>query len=75
MAQKAAFRTALEEALYIAQSSSTIQGMSVTADKELADLIDWLELDSESATLEDMKIRARLCKDKYGVIISVTTKQ
>jgi hypothetical protein len=75
LAQKAAFRTALEEALYIAQSSSTIQGMSVTADKELADLIDWLELDSESATLEDMKIRARLFKDKYGVIISVTTKQ
>lgn len=75
MAQKAAFRTALEEALYIAQSSSTIQGMSVTADKELADLIDWLELDSESATLEDMKIRARLFKDKYGVLISVTTKQ
>jgi hypothetical protein len=75
LAQKAAFRTALEEALYIAQSSSTIQGMSVTADKELADLIDWLELDSESATLEDMKIRARLFKDKYGVLISVTTKQ
>ena len=71
LAQKSAYRTALEEALYTAQSVASSKNNN--SDKELADMMDWLELDSESASLDDMKNRARLLEDKYGVVVSVST--
>ena len=60
VAQKAAYHTALEEALYTTQSSAKAQSTNPEVNKELADLMDWLELNSDSATLDDMKIRARV---------------
>lgn len=71
VAQKAAYRTALEEALYSAQSSTKARSITTAANKELAELMDWLELDSDSATLEDMKVRARVLEDNYGVTVSI----
>jgi len=37
--------------------------------------MDWLELDSDSATLDDMKIRARVLEDNYGVTVSIPSQQ
>jgi heat shock protein 1/8 len=75
VAQKAAYRTALEEALYTAQSSTKARSTNPAVNKELADLMDWLELDSDSATLDDMKIRARVLEDNYGVTVSIPSQQ
>jgi L1 cell adhesion molecule like protein len=68
LAIKTAYKTSLEEALFTVQSkvnSSDAKGM-----KELEDLMDWLELDSDSATLDDMKSRGRIVEDKFGIIVS-----
>lgn len=54
---KVEYKSALEEALFTVQSKVAETNKSNEV-KELADLMDWLELDSESATLDDMKKRA-----------------
>merc|ERR1711957_590847 len=67
LSSKVAYRTALEEALFTAQKSVK-QG---SADEvELCDLMDWLELDSESANLDEMKARGRKIEDKFGIIVA-----
>jgi len=67
LASKVAYRTALEEALFTAQKSVK-QG---SADEvELCDLMDWLELDSEGANLDEMKNRGRKIEDKFGIIVA-----
>ncbi|KAL7478631.1 hypothetical protein ACHAW6_004386 [Cyclotella cf. meneghiniana] len=38
--------------------------------KELADLMDWLELDSETASSDDMKRRGRVIEDTWGYVIA-----
>jgi len=75
VAQKAAYRTALEEALYTAQSSAKARSTNPAVNKELADLMDWLELNSDSATLDDIKIRSRVLEDNYGVTVSIPSQQ
>jgi L1 cell adhesion molecule like protein len=66
---KMEYKTALEEALFTVQSkvSETNKPNEV---KELADLMDWLELDSESASLDDMKKRGRTIEDTWGFIVA-----
>lgn len=68
LAQKTAYKTALEEALFTAQSKA--QDADEATLRELEDLMDWLELDSDSATFDDMKSRGRIVEDKFGIIVS-----
>jgi len=70
LAVKLDYKTSLEEAIFAAQSieqNKTIADES--AEKELADLFDWLELDSDMATMEEMKVRGRQIEDRWGLII------
>ena len=63
------YKTALEEALFTVQSK-VAETNKTNEVKELADLMDWLELDSESASLEDMKKRGRTIEDTWGFIVA-----
>lgn len=65
LGDKTAYKDALEEALFTAQSKAEDKDV-----KELEDLMDWIELDSDSATLDEMKNRGRILEDKYGIIIA-----
>lgn len=73
LAEKMAYKTALEEALYTAQTSrrSGADGDAANAadEAELCNLMDWLELDSDTATLDEMKDRGRILEDRFGVIV------
>merc|ERR1712194_238142 len=66
---KVAYKTAFEEALFTVQSKH--DGMKNNEVKELADLMDWLELDSESASLDEMKKRGRVIEDTWGIVVSM----
>ena len=67
--EKIDYKSALEEALFTVQSkvSETNKPNEV---KELADLMDWLELDSGAASLEEMKKRGRVIEDTWGFIVA-----
>lgn len=66
LSNKTAYKTALEEALFTAQSKA-----AAAADiKELEEIMDWMDLDSENATLDDMKSRGRILEDKYGIMVA-----
>jgi L1 cell adhesion molecule like protein len=67
--QKIAYKAALEEALFSVQSKVT-ETNKANEVKELADLMDWLELDSESASLDEMQKRGRTVEDTWGVIVA-----
>jgi len=67
--EKIAYKTAFEEALFTVQSKVAETNKSNEV-KELADLMDWLELDSESANLEEMKKRGRVIEDTWGFIVA-----
>jgi heat shock protein 1/8 len=67
LAQKASYRNSLEEALYTAQSKPT---KTTEEETELCELMDWLELDSETASLDEMRKRGRILEDKYGLLVS-----
>jgi len=66
---KIEYKMALEEALFTAQSkvSETNNASEV---KELEDLMEWFELDSESASLDEMKKRGRIVEDLWGFIVA-----
>eukprot|EP00548_Thalassiothrix_antarctica_P000284 CAMPEP_0194145726 /NCGR_PEP_ID=MMETSP0152-20130528/18713_1 /TAXON_ID=1049557 /ORGANISM="Thalassiothrix antarctica, Strain L6-D1" /LENGTH=617 /DNA_ID=CAMNT_0038846047 /DNA_START=38 /DNA_END=1891 /DNA_ORIENTATION=- len=64
--KKTAYKTALEEALFTAQSKAK----SDADVKELEELMDWMDLDSDMASLDDMKSRGRIIEDKYGIIVA-----
>lgn len=66
LAKKTAYKTALEEALFTAQSKAESAGDI----KELEELMDWMDLDSDMATLDDMKGRGRIIEDKYGIMVA-----
>jgi len=66
--QKMEYKTSLEETLFTVQSKVAETNYH---EKELADLMDWLELDSESASLDDMKKRGRIIEDTWGIIVRV----
>jgi len=73
LAKKTAYKTGLEEALFTAQSKvaeGDSGGDDEAAMRELEDLMDWLELDSDSATLDEMKARGRILEDKFGLVVS-----
>jgi len=69
LSQKTAYKVALEEALFTVQSKVAETNKSSEV-KELADLMDWLELDSESSSLDDMKKRGRIIEDTWGFIVA-----
>jgi heat shock protein 1/8 len=69
LAEKTAYKTALEEALFTVQSK-VAETNKPNEVKELADLMDWLELDSESASLDDWKKRGRVIEDTWGFIVA-----
>ena len=66
LAKKTAYKTALEEAIFTAQSKAE-KDEDV---RELEQLMDWMDLDSDMATLEDMKVRGRQIEDKWGILVS-----
>lgn len=66
---KMEYKTSLEEALFTVQTKVAETNKSNEV-KELADLMDWLELDSESASLDDMKKRGRVIEDTWGFIVA-----
>jgi len=66
---KVEYKTSLEEALFTVQSK-VAETNKPNEVKELADLMDWLELDSESASLEEMKKRGRVIEDTWGFIVA-----
>merc|ERR1712106_1263882 len=70
LAVKMAYKTALEEALYTAQSKvgegEEMDGTTSQANElELCNLMDWLELDSDTATLEEMKSRGKIVEERF----------
>lgn len=67
LAKKTAYKTSLEEALFTAQSKAESAGDI----KELEELMDWMDLDSDTATLDDMKSRGRIIEDKYGIMVAL----
>lgn len=66
---KVEYKSQLEEALFTVQSK-VAETNKANEVKELADLMDWLELDSESASLDDMKKRGRVIEDTWGFIVA-----
>lgn len=66
LSKKTAYKTALEEALFTAKAKASSAGDI----KELEEIMDWMDLDSENATMEDMKSRGRILEDKYGIMVS-----
>lgn len=66
---KVEYKTSLEEALFTVQSK-VAETNKANEVKELADLMDWLELDSESASLDEMKKRGRVIEDTWGFIVA-----
>ncbi len=69
LSAKTAYKTALEEALFTVQSK-VAETNKPNEVKELADLMDWLELDSDTASFDDMKKRGRIIEDTWGFIVS-----
>eukprot|EP00970_Alexandrium_tamarense_P012319 scaffold2856_cov189-Alexandrium_tamarense.AAC.23 len=69
LTEKTDYKASLEEALFTVQSKVAETNKSNEV-KELADLMDWLELDSDTATLEDMKKRGRIVEDTWGIIVA-----
>ena len=66
---KMEYKTSFEEALFTVQSK-VAETNKANEMKELADLMDWLELDSESASLDEMKKRGRIIEDTWGIIVA-----
>ncbi|KAL9190146.1 hypothetical protein ACHAXT_007357 [Thalassiosira profunda] len=66
---KIEYKTHFEEALFTAQSKAA-EANKPNEMKELADLMDWLELDSESANLDEWKKRGRVIEDTFGIIVA-----
>jgi len=66
LSKKTSYKTSLEEALFTAQSKAE----SAADIKELEELMDWMDLDSDSASLDDMKSRGRIIEDKYGIMVA-----
>ena len=67
LSQKTAYKTALEEAIFTAQSkvsAEDTEGMTM-----LEDLMDWLELDSEDASLDDMKKRGESIENQFNILV------
>merc|ERR1712232_110859 len=65
LAKKTAYKTALEEAVLTARSKAEGNDADI---KELDEMMDWMDLDSDMATLGDMKNRGRIIEDKYGIM-------
>jgi len=65
--QKVKYKSLLEETIFTVQSKVAETNHH---EKELADLMDWLELDSDSSSLEEMKQRGRMIEDTWGIIVS-----
>lgn len=79
LAVKMAYKTALEEALYTAQSKvgegEEMDGTSSQANElELCNLMDWLELDSDTATLDEMKSRGKIVEERFGIAVGGDNK-
>lgn len=67
LATKTSYKTALEEAVLTARSKAEGNDTDI---KELDELMDWMDLDSDMATLDDMKSRGRIIEDKYGIMVA-----
>jgi heat shock protein 1/8 len=63
LAKKHAYKNKLEQALIEAQEKAT----GDDAVTELKELVDWMDLDSAEASLEDMKKRMHHLEEKYGI--------
>jgi len=67
LAEKTAYKTALEEAIFTCQSKVSADDAEGVV--QLEDLMDWLELDSDSATLEDMKKRGETIENQFNILV------
>jgi len=70
LASKVALRNAIEEALYRALAAARDRS-DEDAIVQLEDVRDWLELDSDDASLEDVRRRAVLLNESHGASIEV----
>jgi molecular chaperone DnaK (HSP70) len=67
LAKKHVYKTKLERALVDAKEKAE----EVDELTELAQLMDWMELDSAEASLEELMKRGKMLEEKYGMAISV----
>jgi heat shock protein 1/8 len=63
LAKKHVYKTKLERGIVDAKEKA-VEPADLT---ELANLMDWMELDSSEASLEEMKKRGRMLEDKYDI--------
>lgn len=67
LSQKTAYKTALEEAVFTAQSkvsADDTEGMTM-----LEDMMDFLELDADDATMEDLKKRGESIENQFNILV------
>lgn len=63
LAQKHAYRNKLQEAVAQAKATATDEDDL----KELEEIMDWMKLDSDEASLEDLMQRGSMMKEKHGI--------
>jgi molecular chaperone DnaK (HSP70) len=63
LAKKHAYKAKLEQGISEAQAKATDDD----AITQLGELVDWMELDSAEASLEEMRKRGVLLEEKYGI--------
>jgi len=67
LSEKTAYKTALEEAVFTAQSkvkADDVEGMTM-----LEDMMDFLELDADDATMEDLKKRGESIENQFNILV------
>jgi len=68
LAKKLELKSLLEEAIFECNSLAK-EKKDAAGETEISNMMDWLELDSDSASYEDMKKKAISLEDKWGVRI------
>jgi L1 cell adhesion molecule like protein len=68
LSKKVELKTALEEAIYECNAIAK-EKKDTAGEAEIANMMDWLELDSDTATVDEMKKKAISLEDKWGVRI------
>ena len=68
LAKKLELKSLLEEAIFECNSLAK-EKKDAVGEAEIANMMDWLELDSDSASVDELKKRAITLEDKWGVRI------
>ena len=73
LAHKIHLKNALEEAVFRVKSKY-MERNDIVGIGDLDDILEWLEYDSEEASLDEVKSKCAFMKSKYGIVISVDSK-